>query len=609
MNRPTDKQIDGREGRDAKSYYSVPSLVALRRSEGRNSKIWPAFILVVSSLVLALPLLLYGPLRNGHDTYEHLNYTKHFVAQFWSGDLYPRWLIDMNKGLGSPSYFLYPPLPAYVVALLDPIATALRLNAFNVAAWLPLVGSGFAAFVWLRASFGERIATVCAVVYMAMPYHLGIDFYRRCAISENWAFVWMPLLLYFTAGVALGKVRAIVGWAITLALFICSHPNSALIFCWIPLCLAMLNPGSSPRIIMAIRLGVAGVLSLFLSSVYLLPAVANAKYMPVSRLMSGNPGYLLSNQLIFAGRRLIIHPGREMFIQWISWAVICLAFVVVFCGIVALKWHARVARGNPIFWIAVCGVLVFMMSNFSTPVWQNLPQLHQTIQYPWRLTGPLCVGVTAILGSFLSCMNRRSWAHRAVFGVVATLLVGPSLFAYGNAWWHYKKDATPFPNDGVQLVNEHDGWFHTWIVPGTSQRASLLASLGPRVRFQDVDGTVAGSLWEPRRIEFETNSAVGGWVMINQFYYPTWQAESINDHRPLLVRPAMPEGLLEVQVQPGTEKVQVDLPASSSERLGRWLSLIGLLICLLGVFGEKPGKRWWARWDPRKPHAAVLTQI
>jgi len=108
---------------------------------------------------------------------------------------------------------------------------------------------------------------------------------------------------------------------------------------------------------------------------------------------------------------------------------------------------------------------------------------------------------------------------------------------------------------------------------------------------------------------FETNSAAGGWVMINQFYYPTWQAESINDHRPLLVRPAMPEGLLEVQVQPGTEKVQVDLPASSSERLGRWLSLIGLLICLLGVFGEKPGKRWWARWDPRKPHAAVLTQI
>ena len=65
---------------------------------------------------------------------------------------------------------------------------------------------------------------------------------------------------------------------------------------------------------------------------------------------------------------------------------------------------------------------------------------------------------------------------------------------------------------------------------------------------------------------FETNSAAGGWVMINQFYYPTWQAESINDRRLLLVRPAMPEGLLEVQVQPGTEKVQVDLPASSSER-------------------------------------------
>ncbi len=71
----------------------------------------------------------------------------------------------------------------------------------------------------------------------------------------------------------------------------------------------------------------------------------------------------------------------------------------------------------------------------------------------------------------------------------------------------------------------------------------------------------------------------------------------------------MPEGLLEVQVQPGTEKVQVDLPASSSERLGRWLSLVGLLICLIGVFGEKSGKRLWARLGSGRPHDAVLTEV
>jgi hypothetical protein len=601
MNRPTN--------RERRNWNLVSSFLEFWSSDGTNSKLWPAFVITASSLVFALPLLLYGPLLDGHDTYEHLNFTKHFVEQFWNGDFYPRWLIDMNKGLGSPSYFLYPPLPAYVVALLEPIATALRFNAFNIAAWFPLVGSGFAAFVWLRASLGGRIATVCAVVYMAMPYHLGIDFYRRCAISEDWAFVWMPLLLYFTAGIVLGNLKALIGWAITLALFICSHPNSALIFCWIPLSLAMLNPGSSPRIKLALRLGAAGLLSVVLSSAYLLPALANAKYMPVSRLMSGNPGYLLSNQLIFIGRRLIVHPGHEIFLQWISWAVICLAVVVMLSGIAALKWESRNLRENTLFWIAVCGVLVFLMSNFSTPVWQNLPQLHQTIQYPWRLNGPLCVGATAILGSFLSGINGRNWSHRFVFGVVACFLIGPFLFAYGNAWWHYKKDATPPPNDGVQLVNEHDGWFHTWLAPGASQQASFLASLGPKVRFREGDGSVSGSRWEPRRIQFETNSTTGGWIMINQFYYPLWQAESIGDHSRLPVRPAMPDGLLEVQVQPGTKNIQVDLPTSSSERLGCWLSLIGLLICLLGVFGERPGKRSWARWNPRKPHPAVLTGI
>ena len=36
--------------------------------------------------------------------------------QLWSGELYPRWLLGMNSGFGSPTFFVYGPLPYYAAA-------------------------------------------------------------------------------------------------------------------------------------------------------------------------------------------------------------------------------------------------------------------------------------------------------------------------------------------------------------------------------------------------------------------------------------------------------------------------------------------------------------
>src|ERR1700722_17933132 len=40
-------------------------------------------ILGFTALILELPMLIYGPMVNGHGTYEHLNYCRHFAEQFW----------------------------------------------------------------------------------------------------------------------------------------------------------------------------------------------------------------------------------------------------------------------------------------------------------------------------------------------------------------------------------------------------------------------------------------------------------------------------------------------------------------------------------------------
>lgn len=60
-------------------------------------------ILAIVTALLALPMLMHGPLVSAHDATEHLNYSLHFAHQFWRGDWCPRWLLGINHGLGSPN--------------------------------------------------------------------------------------------------------------------------------------------------------------------------------------------------------------------------------------------------------------------------------------------------------------------------------------------------------------------------------------------------------------------------------------------------------------------------------------------------------------------------
>src|SRR5580704_13152933 len=103
-------------------------------------------LLAAVALVLSLPILVRGPMPSAHDTAEHMDFGKHFAEQFWQGDLYPRWLLNMHHGLGSPTFFIFPPFPSYVYALLLPVAKIIRVDALSLDEYLCLLTSGLCAW-------------------------------------------------------------------------------------------------------------------------------------------------------------------------------------------------------------------------------------------------------------------------------------------------------------------------------------------------------------------------------------------------------------------------------------------------------------------------------
>lgn len=84
-----------------------------------------------TGVVLTLPVLILGVPFFSDDGVAHAMWYTHFSEQLFSGDLYPRWLVNMNAGLGSPVFFFYPPVPFFLTGVLLPAAGGLNLATFG----------------------------------------------------------------------------------------------------------------------------------------------------------------------------------------------------------------------------------------------------------------------------------------------------------------------------------------------------------------------------------------------------------------------------------------------------------------------------------------------
>lgn len=570
----------------------APEEVHLTSGHYSRFNLAPILTIVGAAIVLALPMLMYGPLVDGHDTHEHLNYIRHFSAQFWRGDWYPRWLMGMNAGLGSPTYFVFPPLPAYACVALDPLARLLHINAFDAAAFLALAISGIGAFLWLQTRVGRKTALGCALLYMAMPYHLGIDFYWRCALPEFWAMAWMPLVLYFTVRVTEGRRNASLGLAVTFALMIISHLISVAMFFLVPIALAVLIAGPGQKIKNMFRVIAAMALGTGLSAIYLFPALDNARYIPASRIITV---FKWSDNLVHMGKSLFIYSAADHFLLTLSWILISMVMVAALCGFALLKWGGRGLTRHVLFWLLVCAGSALMITRLSSPVWRHVLKIAEAIQFPWRFNAVLCVGTIWLIALFFSKWGKFPKFARNVLTAGMLVIFAAWLVMCGEVWHWYKVDVWRPPHDENHLVNDSDGWFAAWIPPGTVQRSSLNASTGPKAVFKEGSGSAIVQSWKPRNLEVQTSSATGGWLMVNQFYYPTWQASIPGEARHLTTRAAMPEGLLDIAVPPGAHNISVRIPPSLAERGGEWISLFFLLFGIVIAFSPATERRFLLR--------------
>lgn len=362
----------------------------------------------LTALLIMLPNLLWGPGDTDDVRYSFV-WTEQFGRALASGTFYPRWLSDSFQGLGSPTFYFYPPASYWLAGGMKAIGLSTQL-AITASFTILLALSGMTMHAWL-VERGTR-PMIGALLYMAAPYHL-MDIYVRGALAETAAF---PLLPLVALGIArLPRRSGFILLCLSFAGLLITHLPMALLtglFLILPLLVARLRT----HYIIMLPAALAGALAFGLAAFYLIPALTLQRYASTQWLWG--PYHQPSSWSALSPHSLIY--------QFPAFLALAPVYMLI------------VARA-PQPWRLMTWVTCLASIGLIPFLWE-LPLLGQ-VQFPWRL---FAIVEFAAITAFVSAPP-QPWAAR-----LAAIL---AVFAYGH-WTQRTVDSFSRPVDVVALARD-----------------------------------------------------------------------------------------------------------------------------------------------------------
>lgn len=564
----------------------------------RNRLVLPICIVLGVGCLLSLPLLLLGFPPHTIDGAIHAKWAQNAAAQFWNGSFYPRYFPELNNDFGSPSFFYYPPLSTLAAVIAWP-ATPDHGSAWYALGWsaaLGLVLSGVTMLLFLHHYTGSRwSSSFGALLYMSAPYHLGVDLLDRGANAECWAFVFMPLVLlsfrHLSAGTQYDaltnrvsskgfacftnftQIPTILAALSLAALFIC-HILTAVTFAPVALGYALFLGRAVFR-----RALIAGIWSLLLSSVYLLPALTYWEY------VSGN------NDPLFRGaeiRTTFFFPGlriseptlwNDPYHHRLSVIFAALLVIQISCILTLVSRTAWTGeRRNMLCLAAMMQFCIIMMLPISEPLYDLVPGL-QRLQFAWRFLSPATFVSTCMLAVMMTSAT-RSLLERTALGVTMAAALASSFYVN---YAQYRTNLNPgvgawgteFPEIDLNGVDA----FGEYVPEGCSiESANRIfrntPDLGPSsVVLLSGDGRINVYWRTPRHIILNIESQKDLRLLLHQFWFPGWRIAGSGSGELASLRRHTDSGLMEVSISSGGRSVELQL-----SRL--WPETVGLVVSL-----------------------------
>ena len=401
-------------------------------------------IVLVSSIPLMLSYIAYS---GGHDAIFHLYRIDGIAQGIKAGQLPVLMQSAQIKGYGYPVSICYGDLFLYFPALLRVLGFSMH-TAYSL--FIVLINSICAVLTYhvSKRVFGRRsIGIMACALWTLSPYRLLIDTYLRVAVGELTALSFFPAVLYGLYSIiwykSPGSSRN--GWiwcAVGVTAVIYSHVLSIMLglIVFLPILIFELIKKRDPVIVRNILL--AAATTFLLSLAFIVPFLDYYSSVDM-RVNTQDP---LSKQALAQAHAVQPTQLFELFPKVEGWSVpgntvnempygigwsLLSAFPL--WGMVMGLNSLRCPNSKDITELSkliaiqtvllMWGATVFFPWDYSSgSLCQKLISILSTIQFPWRLVGPISFLLLVLQCIALSIVS-RSWAKRAVAPIATSLII------------------------------------------------------------------------------------------------------------------------------------------------------------------------------------------
>ncbi len=533
------------------------------------------FILLAIILLIPLVDLLHPGFAITHDGQDHIARIANFYINLQQGVLIPRWAPNLDWGYGHPILMFLYPLPSYIASLFHFTGLSL-IDSTKIVFFLGMFLSGFTMYAWLSRLWGKPAGFFGAILYVIAPYRL-VELYVRGDIGENFAFIFIPLVLLFIDNLSIRRDKKDILWgSICFALLILSHNAISLMF--VPFfalyCLYTLYVSQKNKKSLFVRLLVMFGLGFGLSAFFWIPGLVEGRFTLRNIVTTGEykDRFVSFNQLLYGPWD---YGGSGLFtvqLGIMNWIALIVSFVLL--PILFIK-------KNKNSWLVVLLIFytlvsIFLMVSLSNFIWAKV-MLLQNFQFPWRFLA-IIVFTTAVLGAFLIHLIPSS-KYKVTVTVIGVLLI---LF-FNKDYWHAK---------GYMQKNES---FFTGIYDSTTDTGESAPIWSvrfmehrPKAPLELIDGHVKIQQ-NIRKVTYHqyTVISVGSSLMMeNTLYFPGWTITVDGKEVPIQFQNKNYRGLMTFVVPNGKHTVVVEFRETKLRLISDIISLCSIAV-LIGLLFKK----------------------
>lgn len=499
-----------------------------------------------------------------------------------------RWVPDAGYQYGYPQFNFYPPLPYYLGSVLH-LAGFQYIDVVKILFVVGYILSAFAIYVLISSLLKDKWAGfVSAILYTYVPYK-AVEVYVRGALSEFWAQIFFPLVLWAIYRlIKSGKIKYLVWMSVSIFFLMTTHVLMTIIFIPVAIVWAgywlIRNKWKNFG-----KIGWGGLLGFGLSAFFVLPVVFERQFVHTEGLLSGYFDYrqhFVNLYKLFISREWGYgssgFPNEKLNLslgipQWI--------FALVFVPVVSLLRYKKNKQLAILALVTLVGSLftIFMIHMKSSFIWSLLPFL-QYMQFPWRFLAVAILLLCLLVGIGLNLSGK----YKHLLGI---LLIGISFMLTINYF---------VPKDWLNITDQEKFTGTNWekqLTISIFDYLPIYATLPPWQKAPELPEVLNG---KADFLSYQKGSDYQyGEVVVNE--YSTLRLPLFDFPGMLVKVDGKPTahinndcdgqryclGLVTFDVSPGTHRIEARLTDTPVRRVGNIITLMSLVIVGFYIFRLK----------------------